>query len=67
MICTSCRNQSGNDGRNGRSVNRAVSVAFSDGRPSRRKTAPGILPTAYTRSSMSTVSGKKSMPSRMVR
>ncbi len=35
-------------------------MASSDGRPSRRKNEPGIRPTAYIRSSTSTVSGKKS-------
>jgi hypothetical protein len=39
-------------------------MAVSDGRPSRRKNPPGILPAAYIRSSTSTVSGKKSIPSR---
>jgi hypothetical protein len=48
----------------GRSVRRAVRIAVSEGRPSRRKNPPGILPAAYIRSSTSTVSGKKSMPSR---
>src|SRR4249919_59550 len=48
----------------GRSVRRAVRIAVSDGRPSRRKNPPGILPAAYMRSSTSIVSGKKSIPSR---
>src|ERR1700753_1375587 len=39
---------------------RAVSVAFSDDLPSRRKNEPGILPAAYIRSSTSTVRGRKS-------
>ena len=39
-------------------------MAWSAGRPSRRKNEPGILPAAYSRSSTSTVSGKKSVPSR---
>src|SRR3954452_10874562 len=39
-------------------------MALSVGRPSRRKNEPGIFPAAYARSSMSTVRGKKSMPSR---
>lgn len=34
------------------------------GRPSRRKNEPGMRPAAYIRSSTSTVSGKKSKPSR---
>src|SRR5919201_5767962 len=43
---------------------RAVKIARSVGRPSRLKNPPGILPAAYMRSSTSTVSGKKSAPSR---
>src|SRR6202049_1387074 len=39
---------------------RAVSVAFSPGRPSRLKNEPGIFPVAYMRSSTSTVRGRKS-------
>jgi hypothetical protein len=39
-------------------------MASVEGRPSRRKNEPGILPAAYERSSTSTVSGKKSKPSR---
>ena len=50
-------------GRSGRSISRHVRIASSDGRPSRRKNEPGIRPTAYIRSSTSTVSGKKSRPS----
>src|SRR5579862_2098545 len=38
-------------------------MAESLGRPSRRKNEPGIFPAAYIRSSMSTVRGKKSIPS----
>ena len=64
MTCTSLRKPAGNDGRSGRSVRRQVRIACSPGRPSRRKNEPGILPAAYMRSSTSTVSGKKSMPSR---
>src|SRR5207253_11039037 len=44
---------------------RAVSVAFSPGRPSRLKNEPGILPAAYMRSSTSTVSGRKSTSRRL--
>ena len=66
-ICVSLRKPSGNAGRSGRSIRRHVRIACSDGRPSRRKNAPGILPAAYARSSTSTVSGKKSMPSRTPR
>src|SRR5829696_2366098 len=51
-------------GRSGRSMRRQVRMALSVGRPSRRKNEPGIFPAAYIRSSMSTVSGKKSIPSR---
>ena len=47
-------------GRSGRSMSRQVSTASVEGRPSRRKNEPGILPIAYMRSSTSTVSGKKS-------
>ena len=43
---------------------RAVRIAFSPARPSRLKNPPGILPAAYIFSSTSTVSGKKSAPSR---
>src|ERR1039457_5778557 len=39
---------------------RAVSLAFSPGRPSRLKKDPGIFPVAYMRSSTSTVRGRKS-------
>src|SRR5438874_2660541 len=60
----SLRYPGANDGRSGRSIRRQVRMAWSLGRPSRRKNEPGILPAAYIRSSMSTVSGKKSMPSR---
>ncbi len=47
-------------GRSGRSMSRQVRMASVEGRPSRRKKLPGILPMAYMRSSTSTVSGKKS-------
>src|SRR5690606_27831612 len=46
MICTSLLNPSGNNGRIGRSIRREVKVSFSDGRPSRLKKPPGILPAA---------------------
>jgi hypothetical protein len=36
----------GNSGRIGRSMSREVSVSFSEGRPSRLKKPPGILPAA---------------------
>ncbi len=65
--CTSLRNPSGKHGRRGRSMRRAVRIARSVGRPSRRKKPPGILPAAYIRSSTSTVSGKKATPSRAPR
>ena len=61
--CTSLRKPSANNGRIGRSIIRAVSVACSLGLPSLRKNPPGILPTEYSFSSNKTVSGKKSMPS----
>src|SRR5215204_321431 len=64
MTCTSLRKPFGQSGRIGRSIIRAVSVARSVARPSRLKKPPGILPAAYARSSTSTVSGKKSAPSR---
>ena len=60
----SLRNPSGKEGRSGRSISRHVKIADSGARPSRRKNEPGILPAAYIRSSMSTVKGKKSAPSR---
>ena len=58
--CVSRRQPLGNSGRSGRSIRRAISVAFSPARPSRLKNEPGILPAAYMRSSTSTVSGRKS-------
>ena len=64
---TSLRKPAGNEGRSGRSMSRAVRIARSLARPSRRKNEPGIFPAAYIRSSMSTVSGKKSCPSRTLR
>ena len=57
----------GQSGRIGRPIMRAVRIAFSVGRPSRLKKPPGIFPAAYIRSSTSTVSGKKSAPSRASR
>ena len=57
---TSLRRPLANDGRSGRSIRRQVRIASVEGRPSRRKNEPGILPAAYMRSSTSTVSGKKS-------
>ena len=44
--CTSFKNASGKSGRNGRSIKRDVNVSFSEGRPSRLKKPPGILPAA---------------------
>ena len=64
ITCTSFRKPFGHSGRIGRSIMRAVRIARSVGRPSRLKKPPGILPAAYMRSSTSTVSGKKSAPSR---
>src|SRR5919109_318111 len=63
--CVSRRQPFGNSGRSGRSIMRAISVAFSPARPSRLKNEPGILPAAYIRSSTSTVSGMKSMSRRL--
>ncbi|MCY1226189.1 hypothetical protein D9M72_384130 [compost metagenome] len=45
-------------------MRRQARMASVDGRPSRRKNEPGMRPAAYIRSSTSTVSGKKSKPSR---
>ena len=59
-IWTSLRRPLTNDGRSGRSIRRQTRIASVEGRPSRRKNEPGILPAAYERSSTSTVSGKKS-------
>ena len=64
MTWTSFWNPLGQSGRIGRSTMRAFRVAFSEALPSRLKNPPGILPAAYIFSSMSTVSGKKSTPSR---
>ena len=63
--CVSRRQPFGNSGRSGRSIMRAISVAFSPARPSRLKNEPGILPAAYMRSSTSTVSGRKSTSRRL--
>src|SRR5665648_27521 len=57
---TSLRRPLTNRGRSGRSISRQARIPSVDGRPSRRKNEPGILPTAYCRSSTSTVRGKKS-------
>ena len=46
MIWVSLRKPSGNSGRIGRSTRREVRVSFSEGRPSRLKKPPGILPAA---------------------
>jgi hypothetical protein len=51
MTCTSLRMSLGKSGRSGRSVSRAMRMADSGGRPSRRKKDPGIRPPAYMRSS----------------
>src|SRR5438105_3847739 len=64
ITCTSFLNPLGQSGLIGRSICRAVRIARSVGRPSRLKKPPGIFPAAYIRSSTSTVSGKKSAPSR---
>ena len=52
------------EGRRGRSTRRQARIPCSLGRPSLRKNDPGMRPAAYIRSSKSTVSGKKSIPSR---
>src|SRR5581483_9922704 len=65
ITCTSLRKPFGHNGRIGRSIMRAVSVARSVARPSRLKKPPGIFPAAYIRSSTSTVSGKKSASGRV--
>ena len=44
--CTSLVKPFGNSGRMGRSMSRQTSVSFSEGRPSRLKKPPGILPAA---------------------
>ena len=46
ITCTSLKKPSGNSGRIGRSIRREVSISFSEGRPSRLKKPPGILPAA---------------------
>ncbi|CSC37034.1 Uncharacterised protein [Vibrio cholerae] len=46
ITCTSLVKPSGNSGRIGRSIRRAISVSPSEGRPSRLKKPPGILPAA---------------------
>ena len=62
MHCVSPLKSSGKSGRMGRSIIREDSVSFSEGRPSRRKKLPGILPAEYDFSRYSTVNGKKSKP-----
>ena len=44
--CVSFLKPSTNSGRIGLSIRREVSVSFSEGRPSRLKKPPGILPAA---------------------
>ena len=46
MTWTSLRKPSGKSGRIGRSMRREISVSLSEGRPSRLKKPPGILPAA---------------------
>ena len=46
MTWISFRKPSGNSGRIGRSIRRETRVSFSEGRPSRLKKPPGILPAA---------------------
>jgi hypothetical protein len=45
-------------------MKRETSTSRSESRPSRLKKPPGILPAADVFSTKSTVSGKKSIPSR---
>ena len=56
--CTSFLNPSGNSGRIERSMRRLARISLSDGRPSRLRNPPGILPAAYVFSRYSTVRGK---------
>ena len=44
--CVSFRKPGTKSGRIGRSISRETSVSFSEGRPSRLKKPPGILPAA---------------------
>jgi len=46
MIWVSLRKPGTNSGRSGRSISRDTKVSFSEGRPSRLKNPPGILPAA---------------------
>jgi hypothetical protein len=46
MTCVSLLKPCAKSGRIGRSISRETSVSFSDGRPSRLKKPPGILPAA---------------------
>ena len=48
---TSLRRSFGKSGRMGLSITLLVSIAFSEGLPSRRRNPPGIFPTAYIFSS----------------
>jgi len=61
---TSLRNPFGKEGPQRPVDDRQIRMAWSESFPSRRKKAPGILPRGVRALSMSTVSGKKSMPSR---
>ena len=45
-------------------MKRETKISRSESRPSRLKKPPGIFPAAEVFSTKSTVSGKKSMPSR---
>ena len=63
IIWTSFLKSFGNSGLIGRSVSLAISTECVVGLPSRLKKLPGIFPLAYSLSSTSTVSGKKSIPS----
>ena len=46
ITCVSYLNDFGNNGLIGLSVNRLVNISFSEGRASRLKKPPGILPAA---------------------
>ena len=63
-IWVSLRIPSGKSGLRERSAKRPARMPDSGGRPSRRRTLPGIRPIEYVRSSNSTCSGKKSRPAR---
>ena len=61
ITCVSLRHSFGKRGRRGRSINREERISFVEGRASRRKKPPGILPDDACFSRYSHVSGRKSM------